>query len=68
MRRLLDLASGACGTLEAVMSDDLASGSARVSAARGVLEAVLRFAELSALAERIARIEELIGGGDEGGG
>ena len=58
---------GACGTLEAVMSDALASSSARVSAARGVLEAVLRFAELSALAERIARLEELIGGGDEGG-
>ena len=68
MRRLLDLAGVACGTLEAVMGDALASSSARVSAARSVLEAVLRFAELSALAERIARIEELIGGGDEGGG
>ena len=69
MRRLLDLASAACGTLEAVMGDDLASGSARVSAARGVLEVALRFAELSTLAERIARIEDLVGvgGEDEGG-
>jgi len=44
--------------LKAVMLDRTAAPSARVSAARAVLEASLRFAEMVSLAERVARLEE----------
>lgn len=65
MRRLTELAGTACGTLEAVMGDSLATPSAKVSAARGTLEAVLRYRELHDLAERLSRLEQLIGGEGE---
>jgi hypothetical protein len=53
----------ALAVLASIMGDTLASPSARVSAARSILETGLRFAELVTLAERVARLEERINGG-----
>lgn len=47
--------------LKAVMLDRDSPPSARVSAARAILEASLRFAEMVALAERVAALEERMG-------
>ena len=51
-------------TLEAVMGDPSASPSAKVSAARTVLEMGVRFTEILDLAERVAVLEQRLGGTD----
>ncbi len=50
--------SGALATLESVMADPMASASARVAAARAILDAAARLAELQTFAQRIAKLEE----------
>jgi len=62
LRRVsLDLASemgAALDVLGSIMRDTAASDSARVSAARAVLDSGLKLAELVTLAERVATLEE----------
>ncbi len=48
-------------TLREIMNDREAGDSARVSAARAVLDASLRLFELVSLSERVARLEERTG-------
>jgi len=56
---------GALDTLYAIMQDTRASPSARVAAARAILESGLRFTELVTLAERVTALEQKLNGGAE---
>lgn len=54
----------AVDTLQAIMTDSTASASARISAARTVLEYAYRGVELDDLAARVTAIEAAVTGGD----
>ena len=58
--------TGAVATLVKVMQDETAPASARVGAARTVIEQSLRAVELVDLQERIERLEETLGAQEKG--
>ena len=62
LRRLsvqaLDLSESALGVLRQVAEDAEQLGSARVAAARAILDSALRMLEIADLAERVAALEE----------
>lgn len=57
---LVEQATAAVAVLADVAADTEATPAARVSAARALLENALRFAELNALAARVAALEEAL--------
>jgi len=59
-RQLVDAMSGAIGTLEAIHTDTAAPATARVSAARAILDSGLKYAELVDLAQRVTELEARI--------
>jgi phage terminase small subunit len=65
-RRLASEMNGALDVLAEVMHDAEAPPSARVSAARAVLDSGLKLAELVTLAERVADIERRLDEGEAG--
>ncbi|MBC7234247.1 MAG: hypothetical protein H5T69_00275 [Chloroflexi bacterium] len=63
-RHAAGLLSEALDTLADIMRCGYNSPSSRVAAAKAILECGLRYAELVGLAERVARLEESLGGSD----
>jgi phage terminase small subunit len=63
-RLAVGMMTDALGTLAAVMGDNDAPTASRVAAARAILENVLRFTDAVTLAERVAKLEERLGGAE----
>lgn len=61
-RQVIDAMTSAVQTLEAIHQDDDNSPTARVSAARAILEAGPKLREAYDLADRVAMLEQQIGG------
>jgi len=61
-RVAVGMMTDALSTLAAVMGDGNAPTASRVAAARAILENVLRFTDAVTLAERVAKLEERLGG------
>ena len=63
-RQATTLLGEALDVLAGVMRDPLYSATARVSAARAVLESGLRFSELITLEQRVEALEQKLGGAE----